>query len=139
MPNKYVHRPVGAGAGYAASFYCSKGLPARERNIEAISAAVGGYLGAAAPDWIDPPTSPNHRSAGHSIFIAGGGLTYAAIELNAWRSSLKAQADAAFKCGKIGQGYLFLIAAGAVTGFVAGYLSHLALDATTPRGLPLVK
>lgn len=33
---------------------------------------------------------------------------------------------------------LWQMAAGALAGALAGYLSHLALDATTPKGLPLV-
>jgi membrane-bound metal-dependent hydrolase YbcI (DUF457 family) len=32
----------------------------------------------------------------------------------------------------------FTAAAGAVVGFLAGYASHLVLDATTPAGLPVV-
>jgi membrane-bound metal-dependent hydrolase YbcI (DUF457 family) len=29
------------------------------------------------------------------------------------------------------------LASGALVGFVAGYLSHLAMDFTTPAGLPM--
>jgi len=48
--------------------------------------------------------------------IAAGG--------NEWKSDLLA--------------ILSLVAAGAISGLAAGYVSHLMLDAGTPKGLPLL-
>ena len=136
MPNRVVHRTVGIGAGAAASAILSDNLQGPHRTVELLAAAVGGYYGAAAPDWIDPPTTPNHRSVGHSIALAGGGLVYATSQLSEWRSALHERSQAAFCGGKDVQGYFYIIASGILTGFVAGYASHLALDAATPKSLP---
>lgn len=139
MPNRTVHRTVGVGAGVATSAVLSDNLQQPSRIVEIFAAAIGGYVGAAAPDWIDPATTPNHRSVGHSVVFAGGGLVCAASQMNDWRSELHARSQAAFFHGQSAQGYLFLVASGLLTGLFMGYASHLALDATTPRSLPLFR
>lgn len=139
MPNRVVHRTTGAAAGLAISLVETQGAPREKRTVEVIAAMAGGVAGAAAPDWIDPPTSPNHRSMGHSIVIAGGGLGVAISNVDIWRAALQSRAAASFSEGRTGAGYSYLIASGLLTGFIVGYASHLILDAGTPKGLPLVK
>jgi membrane-bound metal-dependent hydrolase YbcI (DUF457 family) len=139
MPNRLVHRTTGAGVGLAIGLHQAQGDTDKKRAAEVIASTVGGYLGAAAPDWIDPPTSPNHRSIGHSIVVAGGGIVYTSSHITQWRAELQTRSAAAFSTGRVGKGYLYLIASSLFVGFVAGYASHLVLDASTPKGLPLLK
>jgi inner membrane protein len=85
---------------------------------------VGGLAGAAftcLPDVLEPATSPNHRQFFHSLLFAGvlvGGL----VKLHKWEAESSSDK--------------FLRGLGMIA--ISAYLIHLALDATTPKSLPLV-
>lgn len=85
--------------------------------------AAGGFaaLCATLPDLIEPATSPHHRQFFHSLTFAaflGAGLH------QLWKYQPKSQLE------------LWTRRAGLIAG--GSYLVHLALDSTTPMGLPLV-
>ncbi|MGC9985515.1 MAG: metal-dependent hydrolase [Polyangia bacterium] len=148
--NGKTHKTVGVVAGAATAVVRSGGQRTLRRAVEAVGGGLGGYVGAALPDLLEPAISPRHRGVGHS-FTAGTGIVAAAAKhATTWERSCRSKADALlartddpntdgverFMCllGAV----LLLLAAGLLSGFAAGYVSHLALDATTPRSLPLL-
>lgn len=89
--------------------------PMVDRVIETLGAAAFGLFGGILPDAIEPATTPNHRAFFHSKTVLGAGVLVAANE-----------ADARTPAARI-------MCAG-----YAGYISHLVLDAGTPKGLPAI-
>ena len=81
-----------------------------------IFAVAGGAI-AALPDLLEPADHPNHRALLHSV-CCGGALTYGAFGKHSerWPDDDK-----------------HAIRTGALA-----YLSHLALDAGTPKSLPFI-
>lgn len=118
MASRISH--VGAGAAVGLGAYALWKLFVGERLTlkGALLSALGGALVACAPDVLEPALHPNHRSLAHS--------------LTALVSLLAAN-------GKVisSQG-VSPIGKTATVVLSAGYLSHLGLDALTPKGLPLV-
>lgn len=91
----------------------------REINLlELVSSALVGAGAGVLPDLIEPATSPNHRGFFHSIAISGAPLNYLrttsvdTVQVDPQRWIKRA--------------------------ITIGYLSHLGLDGTTPKGLPLL-
>jgi membrane-bound metal-dependent hydrolase YbcI (DUF457 family) len=80
----------------------------------ALLAGVGA-LAASIPDWLEPATSPNHRGFFHSIAVL------AVLIWIVTRSTV---------------GVVSI--AGLLTVAIMGYISHLAADACTRRGLPWI-
>jgi hypothetical protein len=117
--------------------------------LEAIGGLLGGRIGAKMPDIIDPPTSPNHRSIGHGVVPVVAGTAVAVRGLDRAQPKLRQRADRhaaarAQSSNRIAQ-LLHLLAewacrigAGVLAGIIAGYGSHIALDAFTPAGLPVL-
>ena len=136
-------------AGTGAAVLTSKDQPTPCRFLEAAGGALGGYLGGKLPDILEPATSSWHRSTAHSFSAAamvGTGLAKVDIFQNYCRQRADhfATVRAAMPEGGIG-GLLHLLAeafwrlcAGFAAGLAAGYLSHLALDALTPRCIPII-
>ena len=150
MPNADIHVPIGvASGGVAAIATLPSGASAYQGLIEILGGLVGGLIGAKLPDIFDPATSPNHRGVGHGLANAlAAGKIYLS-KLPAWQSELREAAKRygsmasaepeGFKRGLYwAQSTLCLIAAGLLAGLIVGYASHLVLDFTTPKGLPLV-
>lgn len=148
MPNRETHVPVGAVCGGALAYYRSEGQLPVDRLLEAFGGLLAGGAGARLADLIDVPASPRHRSYAHSVV---GGVVIAAKArtiLVSWESRLRRRlrevrvrrVDATTGWDKV---YLTIvevllqIAVGFVAGLIGGHLSHLALDAFMPAGLPL--
>lgn len=150
MPNGKIHKVVGTAVGCGAAYFRASEQSPRSRTIETLGGMLAGYAGGAAPDILNPAFSPHHRSWAHAILPAGVTGTYVVQKVDGWQGELRDRADmhaaASFSaasreeraCHAMMEVFC-LLAAGAVVGFAAGYLSHLAMDATTPMGLPLVK
>lgn len=146
MPGGRTHRGTGAVAGAAFSFYKAQGQTDLERLAESIGGAVGGVLGGMLPDVLEPALSPNHRGFAHSVLVGCGVIS---AQLDEWSAQCRAKAEH-FHNQRLAENdqakrlLLMLVemscrlAAGFLTGVQAGYASHLALDALTPRSLPLV-
>lgn len=85
--------------------------------VSACAAAVFASL----PDWVEPAANPNHRQFFHSVAFAvfvGAGMQ----RFYKWRPASPLQE--AFR-------WFSLVPGGA-------YLAHLAIDATTPKSIPLI-
>lgn len=147
MPNRQTHVVVGTVTGLAASAISSSDLDAQHRWIECAAGALGGAIGGLMPDALEPAVSPNHRSLFHSLAAAG---VLSAATMAKWQATCRLRAEScegrafAAPAGSQAQNdeltsaLLWRAAAGFLVGFLAGYASHLALDASTKRGLPLV-
>lgn len=116
MSNSGMHFIIGAVASLLTYAVLKQQRNEQLTWEEAIPVAlIGGTVGV-LPDIIDPPKGPNHRSIGHSV-AGGTGLSILGIGIN--------------ENPNIQQPYKDFL-----TSMIASYLSHLALDAQTPAGLP---
>lgn len=79
-----------------------------------------GFASGVAPDWIEPVLHPNHRKFCHSLMpgtlLMGCGTTICGESNHAWTQFARIM----FACA------------------ITEYLTHLALDAFTRRGLSLL-
>lgn len=149
MPNRDVHEVAGVLAGALAAYHFGKVETPQQLAFEVAGGAIGGYWGAKLPDVFDPPTCPNHRHFAHGCVSCSLAIWAAYESLLSLQNFLRAEADRlAFERQQATDGVLIVlsiaaeaslrIAVGAIAGVVAGYASHLALDAFTPKGLPLI-
>ena len=122
MANFKTHFLVGAATGAVANLVkqaSQKALdPGREFSWYELLAwsAAGGAI-ASIPDLLEPATSPNHRGFFHSI-------AFGALAIFALKGKHLDRIDSEVK---------------ELLGLAAySYLSHLFLDATTPKGLPII-
>ena len=164
MADRKTHRKAGriSGAVYAA--HRAKGQSVPNFLVETASGSFGGDIGALVADWLEPAISSLHRGTAHSCavgtVILSFGEVLAGVETRcrqqadrkaAERKTLETTQDPA-------QANLFVAApgsaltqlwlticelfwraiAGFVNGLTAGYISHLVLDAGTPRSIPLL-
>ena len=147
MPRRDVHEVWGMTSGVAAAFL----LMPKEDNAglmaELLGAVVGGNIGGRAADILEPALTPNHRAVAHS------GLAVAALVQLARSGMIAGCRDQSTACQSRAldlsrsaeqrstdrvHDLLWRVAAGLLIGFIAGYSSHLLLDAGTKRGLPLL-
>jgi membrane-bound metal-dependent hydrolase YbcI (DUF457 family) len=147
MPRRRQHVVTGFVAGAAVGGVVALTLPPEHRSIEILFAGIGGAIGGAAPDILEPATSPNHRDVCHSL-VGGGAFTVASISHFRARCRTNATVcDARAIAAPIGSdersneewkalGWRVLSAL--FLGFAAGYASHLLLDGSTTDGLPLL-
>lgn len=147
MANRRTHRTFGVIAGAALAFALSKGQPLLHRIFEIIGGAIAGLISALLPDMFEPADSPNHRSLFHGLLPNTLLIIYCARRLRPSQFSLRSRADNHADLARRAQTtglklwhrsleFFCRFFAGAVAGALAGYGSHLALDAITPRSLP---
>jgi hypothetical protein len=114
---------------------------------------IGGLIGGKAPDsqYIDPSSlGPNHRRFGHSWAMLGTHVYVADAVTSAWEKLFRERADeAAWRLANcqtlsdierlllVFQEVAWRVTTGLLAGFIAGYVSHLALDAFTAKSLPV--
>ena len=148
MPNGRTHTWVGAASGSAVAVYRGRQQPLLNVVLEGLGGGIGGYLGGKVPDILEPASHPGHRDFCHS-WTAGGVLATGLTALEKWEVHCREKAadirtqrlatpspGLATSLFQILVEILWSLAAGVLSGFGAGYISHLLLDATTPRGLP---
>lgn len=153
MPDMKTHKFVGAASGVVYAAYKAGDQPGLL--VEAIGGGFGGYLASMIPDKLEPAVSSWHRGPFHS-FTTGGLVMSASSVLADWATACRQEAEkyrttqtvwnsATGGFTPAPQNLLQLLAewfwsflAGLLNGLSAGYLSHLALDAFTPRGVPFV-
>lgn len=149
MPNRKTHQTVGAISGGIAAIVRSESQPLEHRIVETLAGVLAGIGGGRLPDILDPPTWPGHRSIGHGMVPSGGGLALVFSKPDELQGAIRSHAEqeAAMResadtlLAQLWHGFLELmlrLLAGAVVGLPAGYASHLLLDATTPKCLPLI-
>ena len=147
MPRRDVHELWGMGSGVAAALALMPTEDTAGVAAELAGALLGGKIGGRAADVLDPALTPNHRAAAHGgLAIAGlvwlaraGFVAYcrnhsAACQARVLDLSRTDDERARDRMHEL----LWRFAAGMLIGFIAGYGSHLLLDAGTKRGLPLL-
>jgi hypothetical protein len=149
MPNAKVHAPTGLVLGAANAFRLSQGQPDNYRLVETLSGAFFGATAGLIPDRIDPPDHPNHRAGGHGA-VQTIALAYFANKVTPMiQEKLRGIATSLFDEAQLRPesfersmcqvgGVCYLILSGALPGITAGYASHVALDAFTPKSIPFI-
>ncbi len=159
MPGRKTHRKAGAVSGALYAGYRAKNQAPMGLFVETLGGAVGGMIGGALPDVLEPAVSSWHRSTAHSC-AAGGVILSNARALATLEAYCR---DRAARCGPVNTGVVlspqgrvlspapgnqriaklselfWQFMAGCLNGLAAGYVSHLALDAGQPRSIPLLK
>ncbi len=158
MSDGKTHRLVGAGTGAVVAGFRAKQQKDHHWWAEVAGGALGGYVGGQLPDLLEPAISPWHRDVAHSC-TAGGAIIAMGNALAAFEATCRENAEKCRALPMEQQGDVFVfvpadpisrlllslfellwrLAAGFANGLAAGYLSHLALDAVTPRSIPLLK
>ncbi len=158
MPGRDTHKYVGAAAGLALAAAQAQQESRAHFWIEMMGGAFAGMMGGMAPDWLEPAVCSWHRGVCHSA-SAGAALIAAQQTLANW--AIVCRQNAA-KCRapqvedvQTGEWIpiqrtpleqlwaevkeiIWTLLAGFLNGLAAGYVSHLLLDATTPRGIPIL-
>lgn len=150
MSKRQRHVRVGTLTGYGFAAYRAREQEPLNMLLEAIGGGVGGYVGSRLPDIIEPASWPGHRQFAHSV-TAGSSIAYYLYRLlEEWEEYFRSQAKYYNEKKSEEDGYwfqkllyavleiFFRIVAGSLGGLGAGYVSHLALDGRTPKGLPVV-
>lgn len=148
MANRPTHDLFGGITGMGCAYLTLPTEPQSNGIVELVGGAVGGVAGSRIPDIIDPATMPNHRDVGHGIINAIVVGNFCWSNLSEWQAWCRARADECAACRARATDdvarALYWIAeifwrfvAGLLAGLIGGYASHLVLDATTPRSLPL--
>ena len=153
MPKRKTHQSIGALTGAGAALVAARDQQPPHQVIEVLAAGISGWYSSLIPDIIDPAMSPNHRSIGHGAVQGIAGLKVALDKIPSAQGQLRAQAqEFAQRRQHVRPGgedpwpiwcleaaeLLCRMLSGVLIGLVAGYGSHLVLDARTPRGLPLL-
>lgn len=149
MPNRRTHRTAGVLGGGALALITSHGQHPLNRIIETVGGSVAGGVFGELPDIIEPAIHPRHRRFAHSATTGIAMTAPCAKKLEYWQKSLRGMADehailktqSLDELDRLWHAFLelfFRILAGFIAGAVAGYASHLILDALTPMSLPLV-
>lgn len=149
MANSKTHAAFGVVAGAGAAAYLARNEEPLAFALETLGGITGGLLGAAMPDLLEPALSPLHRGVAHGVAVGSVGVAGAltkGAEALAWarrleqdlEEELRGEVDANRKALLAIKLALLHLAIGAIVGFLAGYASHLVLDAGTPRSLPLL-
>jgi len=151
MSSRKFHATVGGLAGgLSALVSLPEGQEPLHNLAEVVGGIFGGVLGSRLPDIIEPAIHSYHRDFFHSVAV-GGTLTVGLVQQTVTPGArLREFAALAHQRGQQAQSagespllhqlmeVVFHLAAGAVAGLPAGYVSHLACDATTPRSIPLL-
>ena len=146
--NGKQHDRLGKWTGGAVAAFGTGDLTPTGAALEIAGGILGGKIGGALPDRIDPPTHPGHRGIGHGLLP---GLALTALGLSwvaAAQRNLRAQAQQhrtpqSNQSGTPGSSdpvgeCLCHLASGLAVGVLAGFVSHLVADASTPRSLPAI-
>jgi len=153
MPNATTHRAHSTVAGAAVGLYLARDQAPDGALARLLVAVVAAQFGGALPDILEPGLHSWHRQTAHSL-AAGGGLTWLGLaptgglreKLGQWdlsarqlrgrRLALPPEHADRPKLWLQELAYHALIAGS--YGLAVGYVTHLAADAGTPRGLPLL-
>lgn len=163
MPNASTHFWLGALVCAGAAWHSPKPANPETRFWTTLTAGLAGGTASLGPDWFDPPTSPRHRSAGHSPLLFGIGAVWLCSAMQPRTVAPPAPAVRRRRIGRVERVRRYRRRAigvpvpPAARGIVQpspiadadmgrtilkyvllGYGIHLLADMTTPAGLPLV-
>lgn len=150
MAGRREHDAAGVVVGVVTALItASKNAEPYELILEAVGGGLGGRFGSHGPDMFEPAVHPHHRDVMHSMTVAAALVAKGqkramnlvnrlheraeelrgrhAISSDLFERMILTLAEAACR-----------LAAGFVAALIPGYLSHLALDAGTPRSIPLL-
>ncbi len=146
-----THRKVGKLAGALTTLMY---MEASDDPVDVALSLVGGYwagaAGAALPDIFEPAIHSFHRDVMHSYTFGTVGSVAARPVIEKWRAYCRQNASNAAQrrlvpgvtpadfWASLAEELFWKIAVGFASGIAAGYVSHLMLDAATPRGIPLL-
>lgn len=153
MPDRHNHRWISSVGGLGVGLYLSRDCPAEVAVVRIGAALLGTRVGGALPDIIEPGSHSWHRKTAHSMAVEGtltwmgmnppsdvqGAVDHweeTARQLREQRSSLPANDSRRMGLWFKEMGLHAMIAL--LAGLILGYVLHLAADATTPRGLPII-
>ncbi len=148
MPSRRVHTMAGGVAGATYAAVRSRTESPAHQLLESIGGVVGGIFGGRLPDVFDPPMNPWHRSLGHAVVptaIAGRFIYDSLDETQRWLRAKATEFDQRARYARTESERLWCVSvaaacrlvSGIIAGFLAGYGSHLLLDALTPRSVPV--
>ena len=150
MPCRRTHQILGATSATGVALATSDGLPDPGRLVYCLGALAGGSIGGIAPDVLEPAIHGHHRDFFHSLSVAGlvsagaaGGAAGAGPDLRARAAELRAarlvlSADDPRRTSLALREYAIYLLLGLAIGFAVGYVTHIAADLVTPRGVPVV-
>lgn len=150
MADGITHRNVGQITGAGFALYRARHQDPLAAAFEALGGWYGGRHGARIHDVLEPATTPNHRGACHSIAANGAVIALGKDALDALHADLRSWADEQAQHALAPEmpwyeALLRLVGAagahmlvGYTNGVAAGAVSHLALDAPTAAGIPLL-
>ena len=164
MPDRRTHRRAGRISGGVYAFQRARKQSVGQCATETIGGIAGGEIGALVADWLEPGISSWHRGTAHSCAAGVGILSLGEVLAGAetyCRQQAERKAEELRTLQMIpdpAQPSVFVPApyssltqlwlticelfwralAGFANGVAAGYLSHLVLDAGTPRSIPLL-
>lgn len=149
MADRRTHKVVGGASGAIAAAYVAQNSEPIHVLMEALGGAIGGVLGSLLPDEFEPAIHSWHRSFAHSLSGAAAGVATLPALIDRWQEHCRARAvshdrlceqasDEASRLWHALCAVAWRILSGLIIGIAVGYLSHLASDTMTPRGLPLL-
>lgn len=149
MADGKTHLVTGIATGAATAAYTAREQPGIDCIAELIGGALGGAIGGKLPDVLEPAIHSWHRSTAHSLATAATlGVTAArsisSLQDRCRTNALHHEALSERAPGELVRvwhrfiAFLWRLLSGVVAGLPAGYISHLALDACTPRCIPLL-
>ncbi|MFP4400401.1 MAG: metal-dependent hydrolase [Candidatus Woesearchaeota archaeon] len=118
--NSDMHFLTGGGVGLANYILRNKQISREITFSEALSVFLVSGVAGLVPDFVDPPTNPNHRSIGHSVI--GNGILVPKLFDKINNNQNLSESDKIFWQSAL-----------------LGFISHLALDSTTTAGLPALE
>jgi hypothetical protein len=150
MSDGKTHKKIAMASGGVAALLTTNEKEPWKLVAEMLGGVLGGLVGGKLPDIIEPAVHSWHRNVAHSFTTAAAVVSTAANGVQSWHASCRAKADAwaqrrrdpkltpADRALALLAELVWRIAAGIPIGAAAGYVSHLVLDAGTPRGIPLL-
>lgn len=151
MPNRAVHDTAGVAPGGLLAVLMAGEQPNAYMFLECLGGGIGGFAASRLPDKFDPPVCPNHRDIAHAVLPVGGAVVAIWEVVKQGQEALRSYADqlAVQRTASNNMSdferllnqlleWACRVLAGVLAGAVGGYVSHLALDAGSTRGLPLL-
>jgi hypothetical protein len=149
MPNHQEHQLWGTVAGLSYCLVTDSNQGQEISLPEMLGAAISSTATSKLPDLLEPAIHPNHRSTFHSLCFL---LATALVALPWSEKKRQEQLQIAKNCWLRAQTSInepesrqwqqqalwHEFVAGLYAGMVVGYISHLAADSLTPKGLPLL-
>lgn len=149
MPGFNEHKTIGGFVGGGAALLCAHNQPPALIVAEVLGGWFAGQHAGTWADLAEPATSSHHRDFCHALMPTAYAATLVFQRVDSLQTVLRGHAQECFQLAaatndgiqqfvNVTAGLLLHVLAGAVPAVPSGYLSHVALDAGTPRGVPLL-